>query len=83
MPAPRYARVIMLGTAFDTRGGIAAVVNTYRAQGLFERWPIEYIATHCDGSPVGKLVKIYEALGVERRGGAAGRREPWPVREAA
>jgi glycosyltransferase involved in cell wall biosynthesis len=44
-------RLIMLGTAFDTRGGISAVVNTYRAHGLFERWPIEYIETHCDGSP--------------------------------
>jgi len=35
------ARLIMLGTAFETRGGISAVVNTYRAHGLFERWPVE------------------------------------------
>ncbi len=43
-------RLVMLGTAFDTRGGISAVVNTYRAHGLFQRWPIEYIETHRDGS---------------------------------
>jgi glycosyltransferase involved in cell wall biosynthesis len=54
-------RLIMLGTAFDTRGGISAVVNTYRAHGLFERWPIEYIATHCDGTPWRKLATAADA----------------------
>ena len=54
--------VIMLGTAFETRGGIAAVVNAYRAQGLFERWPIEYVVTHCEGGALRKLLTAARAL---------------------
>lgn len=54
-----HQRVIMVGTAFDTRGGISAVVGAYRAGGLFERWPIEYVATHGDG---GRLRKLWLAL---------------------
>jgi glycosyltransferase involved in cell wall biosynthesis len=64
MSAAVRIRLIMLGTAFDTRGGISAVVNTYRAHGLFERWPIEYIATHCDG---GAWRKARAALAAVRR----------------
>jgi glycosyltransferase involved in cell wall biosynthesis len=62
MPKPSYTRLIMLGTAFETRGGIAAVVNVYRAQGLFERWPIDYVATHCDGGAARKLLTAVRAL---------------------
>ena len=40
----------MLGAAPETRGSIAAVVEAYRAHGLFKRWPIDYVATHGDGS---------------------------------
>ena len=43
-----YSRLIMLGAESETRGSIAAVVDAYRAQGLFQRWPIEYLATHGD-----------------------------------
>jgi glycosyltransferase involved in cell wall biosynthesis len=43
-------RLVMLGAAPETRGSIAAVVAAYRAHGLFKRWPIDYVATHCDGS---------------------------------
>ena len=50
------SRLIMLGTSFGTRGGISAVVNVYRALGWFERWPVEYVATHCDGTPARKLL---------------------------
>jgi glycosyltransferase involved in cell wall biosynthesis len=42
--------LLMLGAAPETRGSIAAVVEAYRANGLFRRWPIEYIATHGDGT---------------------------------
>ncbi|GJJ04897.1 polysaccharide biosynthesis protein [Duganella rhizosphaerae] len=45
----------MLGTRFDTMGGIAAVVNVYRAAGLFQRFPIVYLTTHCDGGAGAKL----------------------------
>lgn len=44
--------LIMLGAAPGTRGGIATVVEAYRSEGLFRRWPVEYVATHGDGSPL-------------------------------
>ena len=62
MRVPPYQRLIMLGTAFETRGGIAAVVSTYKAQGLFERWPIDYLSTHCDGGAMRKFLTAVEAL---------------------
>jgi glycosyltransferase involved in cell wall biosynthesis len=62
MPQPGQTRLVMLGTAFETRGGIAAVLNAYRAQGLFERWTIDYVATHCDGGTVRKLLTAAKAL---------------------
>jgi glycosyltransferase involved in cell wall biosynthesis len=60
--APAYRRLIMLGTAFESRGGISAVVNAYRASGLFERWPIDYVPTHRDGGAVRKLLTLIKAL---------------------
>ena len=45
-----------------TRGGIAAVIAAYRAAGLFERWPVEYVATHCEGSWPRKLLVAARAL---------------------
>ncbi|NHQ90903.1 glycosyltransferase family 4 protein [Janthinobacterium lividum] len=56
-------KIIMIGTSFDTMGGISAVVNVYRSAGLFERYPVEYIATHCDGSAFAKLRMAVSALG--------------------
>ncbi|KAB8051522.1 MAG: glycosyltransferase family 4 protein [Janthinobacterium sp.] len=56
-------KIIMIGTSFDTMGGISAVVNVYRSAGLFERYPVEYIATHCDGSRLAKLRMAISALG--------------------
>lgn len=47
--------IVMLGTAFGTKGGISAVVNVYRAGGLFTRWPIRYLATHREGRTWPKL----------------------------
>ena len=41
--------LIMLGAAAETRGSIAAVVDAYRAHGLFKRWPVEYVETHASG----------------------------------
>jgi len=48
LPAGRG--VLMLGTHTDTRGGIAAVIQTYRSCGLFERIRVIHVPTHCDGS---------------------------------
>jgi glycosyltransferase involved in cell wall biosynthesis len=49
-----FTRIVMLGTSFETHGGISSVVNAYRAAGLFARWPIDYVQTHCDGSRFAK-----------------------------
>ena len=49
-------QIIMLGTALETKGGISAVVSAYRAGGLFERWPIRYIATHREARALSKFV---------------------------
>jgi len=35
----------MLGVAPETRFGIATIVDAYRADGLFKRWPVTYIPT--------------------------------------
>jgi glycosyltransferase involved in cell wall biosynthesis len=43
-----YPRLIMLGAGNETRGSIAAVVEAYRAHGLFQHWPIDYLPTHGD-----------------------------------
>jgi glycosyltransferase involved in cell wall biosynthesis len=47
-------RVLMMGPTFDQRGGIASVVSQYRNAGLFRDYPVEFIATHCDGSAAAK-----------------------------
>lgn len=54
MAAAKPTRIVMLGTSFETHGGISSVVNAYRAAGLFARWPIDYVQTHCDGSRFAK-----------------------------
>ena len=54
--------IVMLGTAMETHGGIASVVRSWRAAGLFERWPIRYVATHCDGSALAKLAAALRAF---------------------
>lgn len=48
-------KIVMTGTRFDTMGGISSVVNVYRDAGLFQRYPLHYIATHCDGGTIAKL----------------------------
>lgn len=48
-------RIVMLGTSGDAWGGIASVVNAYRDDGLFERHPFTYLATHCTGSALHKI----------------------------
>lgn len=52
----------MVGTASSTRGGIAAVINAYRSNGLFQRWSVVHIVTHCDGSALRKVAIVTMAL---------------------
>jgi glycosyltransferase involved in cell wall biosynthesis len=51
----KIRHIVMLGTAFETKGGISSVVNVYRAAGLFERFPVIYLSTHIDGSTPAKM----------------------------
>lgn len=55
-------RIVMLGTALDTKGGISAVVNAYRSGGLFDRWPVRYLPTHREGRAWSKLVLAMASL---------------------
>ncbi len=56
------SKILMVGTSFETMGGIATVVNAYREDGLFERYHINYITTHCDGTALKKLFFAISAL---------------------
>jgi glycosyltransferase involved in cell wall biosynthesis len=47
-------RVLMLGTAPEGRGGVAAVVSVLRAGGLFEREAVRYLPTHAEGRAAAK-----------------------------
>ena len=69
-----YSHIAMLGAAPETRGSIAAVVESYRANGLFARWPIQYIATNGEGTLAQKALLAAKAtrdfgmlLGEKRR----------------
>lgn len=55
-------RIVMVGTRYDTMGGISAVVNVYRAAGLFDRYRIRYLTTHCDGTSSAKIFILLKAL---------------------
>jgi glycosyltransferase involved in cell wall biosynthesis len=48
-------RILMVGTALEGRGGVAAVVSVLRRHGLFERERVRYVATHTEGSRSAKL----------------------------
>ena len=62
MARARPAHIVMAGTASATHGGISSVVNAWRAAGLFTRWPIDYVETHCDGTQLAKLAKALGAV---------------------
>lgn len=64
-------RIIMLGAAPGSRGSIAPIVETFRARALFKRWPIDYVATHGDGSLLREAGTALRA--VRRLGGLIGR----------
>jgi glycosyltransferase involved in cell wall biosynthesis len=54
-------QVVMMGTSPGTRGGVASVVQVYMDAGLFQRFPVQYIATHCDGGAAAKLAIMLRA----------------------
>jgi glycosyltransferase involved in cell wall biosynthesis len=51
----RAPRVLMLGTAPEGRGGVAALVAALRAGGLFEQGQVRYVCTHREGRFFSKL----------------------------
>lgn len=53
-------KILMIGTRFETMGGISSVVNVYREAGFFDKHPIVYLSSHGDG---GKFLKIRLLLG--------------------
>ena len=55
-------RLVMLGPAPGTHGVIAGLIETYREQGLFNRWPVDYIASHGEGSAAGNAAATLAAL---------------------
>ena len=55
MARPR--EIVMLGPSLSSKGGIASVVKAYQQLGLFDRYPITFIATHVEGSRVIKLCR--------------------------
>ena len=51
----------MIGTSFDTKGGISSVVKIYGIYNLFKHLPIIYIPTHKDGSKFEKSILALKA----------------------
>lgn len=47
-------RALWVSTSVDTRGGIASYVRAMRQTPLWRDWNIRHVATHRDGSTVGK-----------------------------
>jgi glycosyltransferase involved in cell wall biosynthesis len=55
-------RLAMLGPAPGTRDGVASVIEAYREQGLFARWPADYLATYGDGGLRSNAALLARAL---------------------
>lgn len=55
--------IVMLGTSEATAGGVSAVIRSYRRAGLFKRFPLTHIPTHCDGTATDKFRRAMSALG--------------------
>ena len=54
--------IVMLGNDPASPGGISAVVRAYAAGGLFERWPVRFLATYRRNSLGSKLLTAATAL---------------------
>ncbi|WP_211361719.1 glycosyltransferase family 4 protein [Pseudonocardia cypriaca] len=56
-------KVLMVSTSMRTRGGVASYVRMLRGTPLWERWLVEHIASHRDGSRTVKVAVFARALG--------------------
>jgi glycosyltransferase involved in cell wall biosynthesis len=48
--------------ATTSRGGIVSVLEGWRSLGLFDRWPVDWVETHCEGSMPRKALVALKAL---------------------
>jgi glycosyltransferase involved in cell wall biosynthesis len=53
--------ILMVGTSPSVRGGIASLVRSYHNSGLFKRFDMRYVPTHCDGTAAQKAVMALKA----------------------
>lgn len=54
--------IVMAGTARGGASGVASVIATYAAHGLFQRWPVVRLTSHVVGSKWQKLAAIIDVL---------------------
>lgn len=54
-------KIVMIGTSYDSKGGIASVVSAYRVAGMFERWGIVYLPTHDDKGNLHKFLIVIKS----------------------
>jgi glycosyltransferase involved in cell wall biosynthesis len=55
-------RALCVSTSLETRGGIASYVRMLRGTELWTRWQVRHVATHRDGTAVGKIAAFAAAL---------------------
>lgn len=60
MQAPSH--VVMVGTSFETRSEVGSVLHAWRDAGLFERWPVDYVESHREGSRLLRYLKAFDGL---------------------
>lgn len=56
-------RIVMAGTDPSGQGGVAAVISVYLGHGLFQRWGMDYLATHRAGSTLSRVLGFLRGLG--------------------
>src|SRR3954471_15697928 len=73
MTTKLYPRLAMVGPASGARGGAAALVDTWRAHGIFNRWPVRYLPIRSDAALLedlkllGRSVRDFATLLAEHR----------------
>lgn len=58
---PSDLKITMVGTHLAGRGGVASVLRTWKQHGVFDRWQVNYVATNCEGSRLGKSAAALKA----------------------
>lgn len=52
----------MLSTDLNGQGGVASVVSVYRGSDSIANWPIVFVATHCSGSYLDKVLVFLKSF---------------------